>query len=110
MWVAAAVRRAMAAMQASTGGTDPCSVEPGSWVCVVLRGVPEAAAATVVARVQACCQGDAGQPPLVAFGLMTHEAKVRGESRGVVYMGGGGAKKMQQVSAGGGKRDTQGVH
>lgn len=68
----------------ATEGTDPCSVLPGSYVTVVLAGVPAAAAEQLAAAVNAAAAGVPGtgasssgaHAPPVAFGLMQHETKL----------------------------------
>jgi pre-rRNA-processing protein TSR1 len=71
-------------------GSDPCAVPLGSHVTVVLRAVPAAAAATVLARVTASAAGgwqllddgsggvnsNTAAPPLTVHGLLQHEGKL----------------------------------
>lgn len=58
----------------ATSGADPCAVPPGAYVTLVLAAVPAAAASATLERVAAFAAGAA--PPLTAFGLLQHEAKL----------------------------------
>ncbi|KAF8061341.1 tsr1 [Scenedesmus sp. PABB004] len=76
-------KRAREAAARATAGTDPCAVPPGSYVTVVLSGVPAAAAAAAVARAgppppppAPGAPPRAGPPPLTVHGLLQHEAKL----------------------------------
>lgn len=74
--------------QPEPNGPPPLLFSPTrSWVRLVVAGVPEAAAQSVIARVAASmgatADGSSGATPLVAFGLMAHEAKA-----GVMHVGG----------------------
>lgn len=63
----------------ATDGTDPCAVLPGSYVTVVLSGVPASAAAALCASVSAAAAGapsGGALPPPLAFGLLQHETKL----------------------------------
>jgi pre-rRNA-processing protein TSR1 len=69
------------AQSKATAGTDACSVQPGTYVTVVLADVPAAAAAAILQRTAAATAAGSGcapaaAVPLVVFGLLQHEAKL----------------------------------
>lgn len=67
-------RRAREEVKRASEGLDPCAVEPGTWVRVILKEVSSQQAQTIMTRVSAV--ESTCQAPLVCFGLMRHEAKM----------------------------------
>ncbi|KAG1677733.1 hypothetical protein FOA52_001045 [Chlamydomonas sp. UWO 241] len=74
-----AARRARTLAEHATSGADPCAVPAGDQMVILyVVGVPTEAAMKLLARVSASVAPpqSAVLPPLVAFGLLQHEAKL----------------------------------